>query len=225
MLPAELNGPDLKDCVSNHSLSSNASLPSVQSCRRLRERRVASWAVSFERLLQDPLGIRYFSVSRAGSSDPRRGQQGGRVLVLHLPRALEAAGLSEPLSAARSIGASCKSRWLSGVRGSRESSCGAEVVPSLEFEFVFQVHSGSVKGKRKSGEQKQSSGRGRPHSPPGEPVPRAARRLIGGVILRTFCGRSSVKKTSYSGRPANVLIMFPHTTKKRYVSSGWVWAG
>ncbi|XP_055290113.1 regulator of G-protein signaling 12 isoform X3 [Moschus berezovskii] len=57
----ELTGADLKDCVSNHSLSSNASLPSVQSCRRLRERRVASWAVSFERLLQDPLGVRYFS--------------------------------------------------------------------------------------------------------------------------------------------------------------------
>lgn len=65
--PAELNGADLKDCVSNHSLSSNASLPSVQSCRRLRERRVASWAVSFERLLQDPLGVRYFSVSRTGA--------------------------------------------------------------------------------------------------------------------------------------------------------------
>lgn len=64
--PTELNGADLKDCVSNHSLSSNASLPSVQSCRRLRERRVASWAVSFERLLQDPLGVRYFSVSRTG---------------------------------------------------------------------------------------------------------------------------------------------------------------
>lgn len=62
--PTELNGADLKDCASNHSLSSNASLPSVQSCRRLRERRVASWAVSFERLLQDPLGVRYFSVSR-----------------------------------------------------------------------------------------------------------------------------------------------------------------
>ncbi|KAG8508652.1 Regulator of G-protein signaling 12, partial [Galemys pyrenaicus] len=60
-LPAELSGADLKDCVSSHSLSSNASLPSVQSCRRLRERRVASWAVSFERLLQDPLGVRYFS--------------------------------------------------------------------------------------------------------------------------------------------------------------------
>ncbi|XP_066242930.1 regulator of G-protein signaling 12 isoform X1 [Saccopteryx leptura] len=57
----ELNGADLKDCASTHSLSSNASLPSVQSCRRLRDRRVASWAVSFERLLQDPLGVRYFS--------------------------------------------------------------------------------------------------------------------------------------------------------------------
>lgn len=52
--------------MSSHSLSSNASLPSVQSCRRLRERRAASWAVSFERLLQDPLGVRYFSVSRVG---------------------------------------------------------------------------------------------------------------------------------------------------------------
>ncbi|KAM4854746.1 regulator of G-protein signaling 12 isoform 2-T2 [Thomomys bottae] len=57
----ELAGADLKDCVSSHSLSSNASLPSVHSCRRLRERRVASWAVSFERLLQDPVGVRYFS--------------------------------------------------------------------------------------------------------------------------------------------------------------------
>ncbi|KAB0343382.1 hypothetical protein FD754_020308, partial [Muntiacus muntjak] len=61
VLSDALTGADLKDCVSNHSLSSNASLPSVQSCRRLRERRVASWAVSFERLLQDPLGVRYFS--------------------------------------------------------------------------------------------------------------------------------------------------------------------
>ncbi|XP_062991960.1 regulator of G-protein signaling 12 isoform X2 [Elgaria multicarinata webbii] len=57
----ELNHTDLKDCVSDNSLSSNASLPSVQSCRRHRERRVASWAVAFERLLQDPLGVRYFS--------------------------------------------------------------------------------------------------------------------------------------------------------------------
>lgn len=65
-VPTELNGTDLKDCVSSHSLSSNASLPSVQSGRRLRERRAASWAVSFERLLQDPLGVQYFSVSRVG---------------------------------------------------------------------------------------------------------------------------------------------------------------
>ncbi|XP_049646019.1 regulator of G-protein signaling 12 isoform X2 [Suncus etruscus] len=57
----ELSGGDLKDCVSTHSLSSNTSLPSVQSCRRRRDRRVASWAVSFERLLQDPLGVQYFS--------------------------------------------------------------------------------------------------------------------------------------------------------------------
>ncbi|XP_029142403.1 regulator of G-protein signaling 12 [Protobothrops mucrosquamatus] len=57
----ELNHSDLKDGASDTSLSSNASLPSVQSFRRQRERRVASWAVSFERLLQDPLGIRYFS--------------------------------------------------------------------------------------------------------------------------------------------------------------------
>uniref|UniRef100_A0A8C8S8R5 Regulator of G-protein signaling 12 n=1 Tax=Pelusios castaneus TaxID=367368 RepID=A0A8C8S8R5_9SAUR len=57
----ELNSNDLKDCISDNSLSSNASLPSVQSCRRLRERRVASWAVSFERLLQDPVGVMYFS--------------------------------------------------------------------------------------------------------------------------------------------------------------------
>nr|XP_025977717.1 regulator of G-protein signaling 12 isoform X2 [Dromaius novaehollandiae] len=57
----ELNSTDLKDCISENSLSSNASLPSVQSCRRLRERRVASWAVSFERLLQDAVGIKYFS--------------------------------------------------------------------------------------------------------------------------------------------------------------------
>ncbi|NXF16362.1 RGS12 protein, partial [Rhodinocichla rosea] len=58
----KLNSTELKDCISENSLSSNASLPSVQSCRRLRERRVASWAVSFERLLQDSVGVKYFSV-------------------------------------------------------------------------------------------------------------------------------------------------------------------
>ncbi|KAG7461860.1 hypothetical protein MATL_G00195650 [Megalops atlanticus] len=57
----ELNSVDLKGCGSNSSLHSNASLPSVQSHRRHTERRVASWAVCFERLLQDPVGVRYFS--------------------------------------------------------------------------------------------------------------------------------------------------------------------
>ncbi|XP_043927878.1 uncharacterized protein LOC122802295 [Protopterus annectens] len=56
----ELN-PELNICGSENSVNSNASLPSVQSCRRHGERRIASWAVSFERLLQDPLGIQYFS--------------------------------------------------------------------------------------------------------------------------------------------------------------------
>ncbi|XP_024117919.1 regulator of G-protein signaling 12b isoform X1 [Oryzias melastigma] len=56
----ELNSVELQGCSSD-SLNSNASLPSVQSHRRHTERRVASWAVCFERLLQDPVGIRYFS--------------------------------------------------------------------------------------------------------------------------------------------------------------------
>lgn len=53
---------ELQGCSSDNSLNSNASLPSVQSHRRHTERRVASWAVCFERLLQDPVGVRYFSV-------------------------------------------------------------------------------------------------------------------------------------------------------------------
>lgn len=57
----ELNSVDLKGCGSDNSLNSNASLPSVQCHRRHSERRVASWAVCFERLLQDPVGVRYFS--------------------------------------------------------------------------------------------------------------------------------------------------------------------
>ncbi|XP_062333668.1 regulator of G-protein signaling 12b isoform X2 [Osmerus eperlanus] len=57
----ELNSVDLKGCGSANSLNSNASLPSVQCHRKHTERRVASWAVCFERLLQDPVGVRYFS--------------------------------------------------------------------------------------------------------------------------------------------------------------------
>lgn len=65
---AELNSVDLKGCGSDNSLNSNASLPSVQCHRRHTERRVASWAVSFERLLQDPVGVRYFSVRQSAST-------------------------------------------------------------------------------------------------------------------------------------------------------------
>ncbi|KAK0149547.1 Regulator of G-protein signaling 12 [Merluccius polli] len=57
----ELNSVELQGCNSDNSLNSNASLPSVQSHRRHTERRVASWAACFERLLQDPVGVRYFS--------------------------------------------------------------------------------------------------------------------------------------------------------------------
>ncbi len=66
----ELNSVDLKGCGSDNSLNSNASLPSVQCHRRHTERRVASWAVCFERLLQDPVGVRYFSVRWIGPSPP-----------------------------------------------------------------------------------------------------------------------------------------------------------
>ncbi|CAB1351756.1 unnamed protein product, partial [Coregonus sp. 'balchen'] len=51
----------LQGCCSQSSLNSNGSLPGAGSHRRLSERRVASWAACFERLLQDPIGVRYFS--------------------------------------------------------------------------------------------------------------------------------------------------------------------
>ncbi|KAM4678525.1 regulator of G-protein signaling 14 [Discoglossus pictus] len=54
----ELNHADHNGRGSDHSLNS---LPSVQSAGLASDRSVASWAVSFERLLQDPLGIEYFT--------------------------------------------------------------------------------------------------------------------------------------------------------------------
>nr|XP_009301361.1 regulator of G-protein signaling 12 isoform X3 [Danio rerio] len=54
-------GVQRHDCSSVSSLDSNGSLPSVTNHCRFTERRVALWAVSFERLLQDPVGVRYFS--------------------------------------------------------------------------------------------------------------------------------------------------------------------
>ncbi|KAG8439326.1 hypothetical protein GDO86_005521 [Hymenochirus boettgeri] len=54
----ELNHSDIHGRGSNHSLNS---LPSAQITGHASEKSVASWAVSFERLLQDPLGIEYFT--------------------------------------------------------------------------------------------------------------------------------------------------------------------
>ncbi|KAM3857343.1 regulator of G-protein signaling 12 [Diretmus argenteus] len=54
-------GVQLQGCCSQSSLNSNGSLPGTGSHRRLSDRRVASWAACFERLLQDHVGVRYFS--------------------------------------------------------------------------------------------------------------------------------------------------------------------
>ncbi|XP_040261479.1 regulator of G-protein signaling 14 isoform X1 [Bufo bufo] len=54
----ELNNTDLDGRGSDQSLNS---LPSVQTAGLGSEHSVASWAVSFERLLQDPLGVEYFT--------------------------------------------------------------------------------------------------------------------------------------------------------------------
>ncbi|XP_030634984.1 regulator of G-protein signaling 12 [Chanos chanos] len=51
----------LRDSCSEASLDSNGSLPSTLTSRCPPERRVASWAICFERLLQDPVGVRYFT--------------------------------------------------------------------------------------------------------------------------------------------------------------------
>uniref|UniRef100_A0A3Q3GLD7 Regulator of G protein signaling 12a n=1 Tax=Labrus bergylta TaxID=56723 RepID=A0A3Q3GLD7_9LABR len=55
------SGVQLQGCCSQSSLNSNGSLPGAGSHRGLPEQRVASWAGCFERLLQDPVGVRYFS--------------------------------------------------------------------------------------------------------------------------------------------------------------------
>uniref|UniRef100_A0A3Q1CLF2 Regulator of G protein signaling 12a n=1 Tax=Amphiprion ocellaris TaxID=80972 RepID=A0A3Q1CLF2_AMPOC len=55
------NATLLQGCCSQSSLNSNGSLPGAGSYRGAPEQRVASWAACFERLLQDPVGVRYFS--------------------------------------------------------------------------------------------------------------------------------------------------------------------
>uniref|UniRef100_A0A671WAI7 Regulator of G protein signaling 12a n=1 Tax=Sparus aurata TaxID=8175 RepID=A0A671WAI7_SPAAU len=60
-LEVDTNGVQLQGCCSQSSLNSNGSLPGAGSHRGFPEQRVASWAGCFERLLQDPVGVRYFS--------------------------------------------------------------------------------------------------------------------------------------------------------------------
>ncbi|XP_061620479.1 regulator of G-protein signaling 12 [Phyllopteryx taeniolatus] len=55
----DYSGVQLQGCCSHSSLNSNGSLPGGH--RGLPEQRVASWAACFERLLQDPVAVRYFS--------------------------------------------------------------------------------------------------------------------------------------------------------------------
>ncbi|XP_034532405.1 regulator of G-protein signaling 12-like isoform X1 [Notolabrus celidotus] len=57
----DYSGVQLQGCCSQSSLNSNGSLPGAGSHRGLPEQRVASWASCFERLLQDAVGVRYFS--------------------------------------------------------------------------------------------------------------------------------------------------------------------
>ncbi len=61
----ELNVLETDDRSVSQNSSSNTSLPTVPSEGSRGVGQVASWAVSFERLLEDPMGIRYFTVSKA----------------------------------------------------------------------------------------------------------------------------------------------------------------
>ncbi|PWA28827.1 hypothetical protein CCH79_00012981 [Gambusia affinis] len=58
---ADYSGNKLQGCCSHSSLTSNGSLPGADGHRRSVEHRVAGWSTCFERLLQDPVGVRYFS--------------------------------------------------------------------------------------------------------------------------------------------------------------------
>ncbi|XP_041842403.1 regulator of G-protein signaling 12 isoform X1 [Melanotaenia boesemani] len=57
----DFSGIQLPGCCSQTSLNSNGSLPGQGSHQGGSEQRVASWSTCFERLLQDPVGVRYFS--------------------------------------------------------------------------------------------------------------------------------------------------------------------
>uniref|UniRef100_A0A3B5PQJ1 Regulator of G-protein signaling 12-like n=1 Tax=Xiphophorus maculatus TaxID=8083 RepID=A0A3B5PQJ1_XIPMA len=57
----DYSGIQLQGCCSHSSLTSNGSLPGAGGHRGSTDQRVAGWSTCFERLLQDPVGVRYFS--------------------------------------------------------------------------------------------------------------------------------------------------------------------
>lgn len=59
----ELNVLETDERTATQYSSSNSSLPTVPSEGTRAVGQVASWAVSFERLLENPMGVRYFTVS------------------------------------------------------------------------------------------------------------------------------------------------------------------
>lgn len=63
LFSSELNTLEPVKRTSSQCSNSNSSLPSAPSVRASGVGQVASWAVSFERLLEDPLGVLYFTVS------------------------------------------------------------------------------------------------------------------------------------------------------------------
>lgn len=89
---ADYTGIQLQSCCSQSSLNSNGSLPGAGSNRGVPEQRVASWSSCFERLLQDPVGVRYFSVSWEKKSESF--QRSPRVIWEFALKLLCALGLS-----------------------------------------------------------------------------------------------------------------------------------
>jgi len=69
----ELNVLETDERTATQYSCSNSSLPTVPSEGTRGVGQVASWAVSFERLLEDPMGVRYFTVSELNKCHSKEG--------------------------------------------------------------------------------------------------------------------------------------------------------